>query len=363
MADQDIDRSEAATPFKLKKAQERGQTARSMDAVAATVFIAAMVYLAWQGVAAAVALLRLAHAAFLKLADHDVSDAALWGLVTHLATGAAAVVLPFMVMLMVAAVAASWLQSGVVLSLEPLKFDPQRLNPAAGLKRVFSLRTLFEGLRACLKLALLALAAWLALKALLPHFLAVASLAPAAFLRTVVADMAALGLKIALALALIAALDVAFTRREFGRKMRMSRRELKDEFKEREGDPRIRARLRELRREMLKRSRALHNTRTADVVVTNPTHYAVALRYAHGQMPAPQLVAKGAGQLAAAMREIAWRHRIPIVQNPPLARQLFRDMAIDEHVPSAFHADVARIIVWVFALREQRRAAAAGAAA
>jgi flagellar biosynthetic protein FlhB len=363
MADQDIDRSEAASPFKLKKAQERGQTARSVDAVAASVFIAAMVFLAWQGLASATELLRLAHGAVLQVAAHDLGDAALWGLVTHLAAGAAAVVLPFMGLLMLAAAGASWLQSGFVLSLEPLKFDLQRLNPVTGLQRVFSMRTLFEGMRACLKLAVLALAAWLALKSLLPHFLAVASLAPAAFLRIAVDDLAALGLKIALALALIAALDVAFTRREFGRKMRMSRRELKDEFKEREGDPRIRARLRALRSEMRKRSRALHDTRTADVVVTNPTHYAVALRYAHGEMPAPQLVAKGAGQLAAAMRQIAWRHRIPIVQNPPLARQLFRDMGIDEHVPAAFHAEVARIIVWVFALREQRRAAAAGATA
>jgi flagellar biosynthetic protein FlhB len=334
-----------------------------MDAVAAAVFIAAMVYLAWQGLAAATAMLRLANAALLQLPHYDFSDAALWQLLELLAGGAAAIVLPFMGVLVVAAVGATWLQSGLVLALEPLKFDPQRLSPVAGFRRVFSMRTLFEGLRACLKLAALALAAWLALKALLPHFLAVASLPPAAFLRTLVEDTAALGLKIALALALIAALDIGFTRREFGRKMRMSRRELKDEFKEHEGDPRIRGRLRELRREMLKRSRSLQETRTADVVVTNPTHYAVALRYEHGRMPAPQLVAKGSGELAAAMREIAWRHRIPIVQNPPLARQLFRDMAIDDHVPAALHADVARIIVWVFALREQKRAAAQGAPA
>jgi flagellar biosynthetic protein FlhB len=250
-----------------------------------------------------------------------------------------------------------------VLSFEPLKFDPERINPVAGLQRLLSLRTLFEGLRVCLKLVALTLAAWFALRALLPHLLVLASLSPAAFLRVLAEDLASLGLKIALALALIALLDIAFTRREFGRKMRMSRRELKDEFKEREGDPRIRARLRELRNEMRKRSRALNNTGTADVVVTNPTHYAVALRYVHGEMPAPRLVAKGSGQLAAAMREIAWRHRIPIVQNPPLARRLFRKMAIDDHVPPDFHAEVARIIVWIHALRERRQAFAAGGSA
>ncbi|MCG2594940.1 EscU/YscU/HrcU family type III secretion system export apparatus switch protein [Ramlibacter sp. XY19] len=358
MADQDVDRSEAATPFKLKKARERGQTGRSTDAVSAAVFTAAVIFLAWQGMASATALLAMARSALLQVQNHDLAQAALWVLLTQLASGAAAVVLPFMGLLMATAMAATWLQSGFVLSSEPLKFDPQRISPAAGLQRLLSARTLFEGLRACVKLVVLTLAAWLALKALMPQFLAVASLSPVAFLRLLADDLAALGWKIALALILIAVLDIAFTRREFGRKMRMSRRELKDEFKEREGDPRIRARLRELRNEMRKRSRALSNTRTADVVVTNPTHYAVALRYVHGEMPAPQLVAKGAGQLAAAMREIAWRHRVPIVQNPPLARRLFREMAIDEHVPSDFHAEVARIIVWVFALRERRGAAA-----
>jgi flagellar biosynthesis protein FlhB len=99
------------------------------------------------------------------------------------------------------------------------------------------------------------------------------------------------------------------------------------------------------------------NTRTADVVLTNPTHYAVALRYVHGEMDAPKVVAKGAGQLAAAMREIAARNRVVVVQNPPLARRLFREAAIDEYLPRSFHVEVARIIVWVFAMRQQRQAA------
>jgi flagellar biosynthetic protein FlhB len=363
MADQDIDRSEAATPFKLKKAHERGQTARSADGVAAVVFATAMVFAAWHGAASVLAIFDLARAALVQVASPDRSGSAAWHAIATLLRHCAAVVLPFMGLLLVGAAAGSWLQSGFVFALEPLHLDFQRINPATGLRRVFSRRTLFDGARACVKLAALSLAAAYALHALLPEFLRVASLPPAAFLRVLVDDAAGLGLKMALVLGLVAAVDMAFTRREYARKMRMSRRELKDEFKEREGDPRIRARLRELRREMLKRSLALRNTRSADVVLTNPTHYAVALRYVHGEMEAPRLVAKGAGQLAAAMRAIAYRHRVTVVQNPALTRRLFREMAIDETVPATFHAEVAKIIVWVFALREQRRAAAAGAAA
>lgn len=362
MAEQDIDRSEAATPYKLRKAHEQGQAARSTDAVGAVVFAAAMVTVAWQGWSSVTELLRLARMVLAQVLP-AAADGSLPPVASDIVLSAAAVVLPFMLVLMVAAVLGNLLQTGVILSVEPLKMDFDRVNPATGLKRLFSMRTLFDGFKACIKLVVLVTAAWLALESLLPQFYALAALSPAAFLRTLVADVADLGLKMALVLGLIAALDLAYTRREFGQKMRMSRRELKDEHKNREGDPRIRARLRELRTEMLKRSKALRNTRSADVVLTNPTHYAVALRYVHGEMDAPQLVAKGAGQLAASMREIAFRHRIAVVRSPALARRLFRELDIDQSVPASFHADVARVIVWVFAMRAQQRRGTAGAGA
>lgn len=136
--------------------------------------------------------------------------------------------------------------------------------------------------------------------------------------------------------------------------MRMSRRELTDEAKNRDGDPRIRARMRELRNEMRKRSQSLQQTKNADVLLTNPTHIAIALRYVHGEMESPQVVAKGAGHLAAAMRQMAARHHIPVVQSPSLARKLFKELDVEHYVPPRMFAEVARIIVWVFAMRERQ---------
>lgn len=355
MADQDLDRNEAATPFKLEKARQQGQVARSMDVVSATVFVTAMTFVAWQGMETVVGLFRVARIALADAAGAAGSPASAWALAMHLLEQGARLALPFMAAVMLAAIVGTVAQTGVVFSTEPLQVDIGRLNPVAGLKRVLSLRTLFDGARACAKLVVLLLVAWYALKSLLPQFYLVAMLPPNAFLRTLVGDVADLGLRMALVLALIAALDLLFTRREFAKKMRMSRRELKDEHKNREGDPRIRARLRELRREALQRTQALRNTRQADVLLTNPTHYAVALRYVHGEMDAPRVVAKGAGQLAARMRDIAYRHQIAIVRNPGLARRLFRELDIDQALPSRFHAEVARIIVWVFAMRDARR--------
>ena len=356
MADQELDRSEEATPFKLQKAREQAQTPRSPDAVAAAVFVAATTYLAWQGPESTRAMTRLFRAALSRAGHGDPAGADLWPLVAELAARGAGLLLPFFGVLVLAAALASVAQTGMVFSPHPLKFDFQRLNPAAGFKRIFSPRTLFDAVRACVKLAVLCTAGWMALRALLPQFHLLSAMPAARFMDAALSDLAALGWKMAVALVLVAAADMVFTRRDFARKMRMSRRELKDEFKNREGDPRIRARVRELRRELLQRSRSLRNTRRADVVLTNPTHYAVALEYRHGEMEAPRVVAKGAGQLAAAMREIAARHAIVVVQNPPLARRLFREAPLEAYLPAAFHAEVARIMVWVLAMRQQRRA-------
>jgi flagellar biosynthetic protein FlhB len=136
--------------------------------------------------------------------------------------------------------------------------------------------------------------------------------------------------------------------------MRMSHRDIKDEHKQREGDPRIRARLRQLRQEMLKKSQAVRKLPGSDVVVTNPTHLAVALSYKHGEMAAPRVVAKGAGDLAAKMREMALRHGIPVVENRALARELFFKVDFEQPVPEKLYPQVARILVWVFAMREAR---------
>jgi len=360
MAEQDLDRNEAATPYKLEKARERGQVSKSPEVVSAVVFTAAMVYLAWKGWDAWAEQFRFDRALLVAAVRIEPTPSALGGLAAETLRHHAALAAPYFLTLVVAALAANVLQTGPVFSFDPVKLDWNRINPARGLRQLFSMRTLVNGVRSVLKLALFSWVVWLALRSLAPDFQLLAQLPPAGVVRRLLADVASLGLKLALMLCLVAAADALYTRREFAKQMRMSRRELKDEHKHREGDPAIRARLRELRRELLKRVRALEKTREADVLVTNPTHFAVALRYRHGEMQAPQLVAKGAGALAFVMRRIAARHRIPVVENPSLARRLFRTLPIEAHVPPELYGQVARIIVWVFAMRDRAAAERAG---
>lgn len=353
MSEQDLDRNEAATPFKLQRAREKGQAAKSTDVVSATVFAVACAYVAWKGFDD-LARQFVFDRALLIHAAQVPSGPALMTALGHALKSSLFQLGPFFGALMLAAVCGNLMQTGPMFSFEPIKADFNRLNPVQGLKKIFSMRVLFDGARASIKLIVLVGVAALALKSLAHQFFALAALSPIGYARVLIDDMSGLALKMALVLGLIALLDLIYTRREFAKKMRMSRRELKDEVKQREGDPRIRARRRELRQEALKRSMSLRKTQGADVLITNPTHLAVALKYEHGRMMSPQLLAKGAGPLAAAMREVAARHRITVVCNPPLAREIFRTLPVDGHVPPQLYAQVARIIVWVLAMREQR---------
>ena len=133
-----------------------------------------------------------------------------------------------------------------------------------------------------------------------------------------------------------------------------------DEHKQREGDPRIRSRLSQLRLDFLKKSRALRSLPDADVLLTNPTHYAVALSYKHGDMPAPKMLAKGSGQMALKMRSAARRLNIPVVENPPLARAIYKRLDSDQYLPEDLYAQVAKLLIWVYAMRDARTQGSAG---
>lgn len=363
MAEQDLDRNEAATPYKLEKAREKGQVSKSADVVSAVVFIVAVVYLSSRGVETVLEQFKFDQMLLLKSWRMDPGGARHWPLIAGALKGTFFWLAPFLVTIMIAALLANLLQTGIVLSLDPVMADISRLNPVNGFKKVFSMRTLFDTARACVKLVLLVLTAYYALIALAPQFYNLSGLSPLGYVHTLLGDMASLGLKMAMILGLIALADLLFTKREFAKQMRMSKREIKDESKNRDGDPRVRARMRELRNEARKRSQSLQQTKNADVVLTNPTHVAVALRYVHGEMDSPQVIAKGAGHLAAVMRQVAARNNIPVVRSPSLARKLFKELEIEHYVPPHMFVEVARIIVWVFAMRDRNSGGTQGRAA
>jgi len=356
MAEQDLDRNEAATPFKLQRARERGAVPKSPDVNAfAILAVATLACFAWLPQAAR-QLASLMKQLLGQLGSDLGNSAVVDSLLASSAASALHLLAPLFFGVVCVAVLANFMQSGPVLSAEPLKPDFGRLNPAQGFKKLFSLRVVYDAIKSVLKLLLLGGVFAAALVALLPGMPALWQVGAKAQLPVLMTMVAGLMAKLLAVLLVLAGIDFVYSRREYAKRMRMSRREIKDEYKQREGDPRIRQRIRELRVQLLKRSQAMRQLPQADVLITNPTRVAVAIRYEHGVSPAPKVVAKGAGSLARKMRDVAYRHRVPIVQSPPLARALYREADDGAFVPEQWYPQVAKILVWVLAARRARMA-------
>jgi flagellar biosynthetic protein FlhB len=359
VAEQEQNRSEPATPFKLREAKKRGSVAKSMDLNSVFVIAALLVCLQLWAWPAAMKQLSLAGLLFQQSSAFGFSQTQVWAwLVTALAE-TLLLLAPFFGAVMLAGALSSLVQHGPVFSVHPIKPDFNRLNPATGFKRIFSKRALFDLVKNLVKLALFVWVIYLAISQLLPSLLALLNVQAKAYAARALDDVAGLVFKLLMAMLAIALMDLIYTRWEYGDKLRMSRRELKDEIKQREGNPKIKARIRELQNEMRRKSQAVKNIPKADVLVTNPTHLGVALMYRHGEMAAPAVVAKGVGDMVEKMKAVARRHRVTIVENRRLARALY---ALDLHdpVPEEHYAEVARILVWIQEARKGRSAAQAG---
>lgn len=358
MADQDQNRSEAATPFKLEEARKRGSVPKSMDVNSLAVLLAGCAALYFAGPRIVGDELRL-FSALLSNA-HQTSFAV--DDISALSVGAfrdsLSFLSPLFLCVAVLAVLSNFLQTGPVFSFYPLKPDLDKVNPIAGFKRLFSIRLLMEAVKTVLKFVILGLVLYFAVMAAMPTLMRAMNVAPASFGKLFMPQAGAVLAKLLVAMTLITILDAGFSRWEFARRMRMSKREIKDEVKRREGDPRVKARLRELQRETLKRAQNLGRIKDADVLITNPVHLAVAIKYDRDRIDAPMVLAKGAGAVAARMREMARRHRVPIVQNKPLARALFHRVEIEHAVPAEHYSVLAKILVWVYAMRDARQAGA-----
>jgi flagellar biosynthetic protein FlhB len=257
---------------------------------------------------------------------------------------------PFLVVLLVAAFAGPLLMGGWSFSLEAMAFKLEKLDPVKGLGRVFSAKGLGELVKALVKFFLLLTATWLIMLAFEREILTLSVLgAGAASERTVTLLLTSL-LLLSATMLLIVAFDVPFELWNFNRQLRMTRQEVRDEMKETDGRPEVKQRIRNLQREASQR-RMMQDVPKADVVITNPTHFSVALRYEDGRGSAPTVVAKGRDQIALKIREIATAHEVPIYEAPPLARALYGSTDIGQEIPANLYLAVARVLAYLFQLR------------
>lgn len=351
MAEQEQNRTEPATPFKLREAKKRGQVAKSLDVTSFFILMAALGVIAMRGDRLVEDQLKAYHDILDHAASLDFAVPHLFAWFKVVASYMVSVLSPLFITLMVVAVLVNLVQTGPIFTFFPLKPDMQRLNPVAGFKRLFSMKLLFESLKSVIKLVIFGSILYFVIVGLLPRLLGMMAVDPVQYPALLIQYTNQLVFKLALAILLIAFLDFAYTRWDYANKMKMSHRELKDEVKRREGDPHVRARIRELQREARQRSKALGRVPDADVLITNPNHLAVALLYKRGEMTAPHVIAKGAGELALKMKTVARKHAVPVVENKPLARKLFKKTDMDSAIPEALFPAVARLLAWVYAAR------------
>ncbi len=359
MAEGEEGRTEAATPRRLIKAREEGSVAlsRELPALAGLAGATAVLTVLSPGLAAALAVrlaALLAHAGTLRFTAEGPAT------LGFAAEAAFAAVAPFALAALAGGLGMAVLQTGLLFRPAAVAPDLGRINPVRWLRRIASADGLFEQCKALVKLMVIGGAVWHLIAGGLPSLAGTLLLSPAGLVERVRSDLLALLLPMLVALALIALADLLWVRLRHGRSLRMSREEVRQEMKESEGDPQIKARLRQIRTARMKR-RMLGAVKKATVVVTNPTHYAVALFYERGRNAAPRVVAKGVDAMAARIREIAEAHRVPVVTNPPLARALYQ-VEVDTEIAPEHYKAVAEIIAFVWRLGRVGRSLAVGAA-
>ena len=353
MAEDAASKTEEPTPKKLDDARRKGDVAKSMDipqlASLAGAFGALAIGGGWFLRDMAMALLPfIAHPESIELSGQGAVVVA-----EHAGMAAAPLVLTVLAAAGLAGVAGNVMQSGLILTGEKMKPDPKKISPLEGFKRIFGLDGLMQFLKSILKIAVTGWVAWLVLRPRAAELSALATMEPAAILPLSGDLMRALFYAVLAFLGLTAGLDWFWQRQRFIARMRMTREELKEEFKQSDGDPHVKAKQRQIRAERSRR-RMMQNVPNATVVIMNPTHYAVALRYEAGETAAPECVAKGLDDLALRIRALAEESGVPAIGDPPLASALSAAVDVDEQIPEAHFEAVAKIIGFVMSAAQRR---------
>ncbi|MCA1995770.1 MAG: flagellar biosynthesis protein FlhB [Armatimonadetes bacterium] len=346
MPDDAQERTEEATPRKRERARRKGTVVRSTDLVHALVMLALALLLP-SIVGAMGQAFALAVKSGVGALPRDASFASISGYWWSLALPCLAALAPLIAVAMAVGLLGNLAQVGFVVSAEALTPSLGKLNPLEGAKRLASRDALFEAAKATVKTAVFAYVAWTAIRANWDQILGL-SLTSAHAAVVAVGQLAhSIVLKVAVAWLVVAAVDYLYQRKKIDRMLRMSKEELKQEFRESEQAPELKSAMNQRRRKLSK-MRTRDAVKSSDVVVTNPTHYAVALKYDKDKMHAPMVVAKGKDLLALRIRDLAKELDVPIVPNPPLARQLYAACEVGDYIPRELFQAVAEVLAYVY---------------
>lgn len=350
----DRERTESPTARRRQEARKKGQVARSQDVNSAAILLASVGLLYFLGGQLAGQMMDLLRAGLVALPEGELNPERAYTLFVRWGWRFLTLTGPFFLGLMVAGVAVNVLQAGFVMSEEALAPKWERLNPLRGLGNLVGRRSLVEIIKSPLKLFLVGVVAYFTISQQAQDLLRVGGMPPVQAVSLVWGVAFTLLVRATMAVCVLGLLDYLYQRWEHERGLRMTKEEVKDEYRQTEGDPLIRTRIRSLQKQVAMR-RMMAAVPKADVVLTNPTHLAVALSYDEHAMRAPKVVAKGPRLIAERILALARSHGVPVVENKPLARSLYKMVAVGQEIPAALYRAVAEILAYVYALSGRRR--------
>jgi len=347
--DEGGEKTEEATAHKLSKAREKGQVPKSQELSSVAVLLMAggglviMAPYGWER------MVGMFHHFVWRMSEFDPSTADLWPWFQTAFREVLIMVLPIALLVAVAGVAANLFQIGGFI-FKPIEFKLDKLNFIKGMGRFFKIRSVFDAFKNLLKIGLIFYVSYLVLSGHNEEFAVMGEMEPVEIALLTLKITVELFFKVVLTLLLLAFLDFAYQKWQFMKDMRMSKQEIKDEYKQMEGDPKVKARIRQIQAETSKK-RMLGDVPKADVVVTNPTHFAIALVYNSALAQAPLVLAKGQDLLAQRIKDIAKEAKVPIVENKPLAQALYKSVEVGQVIPLEFYKAVAEVLSYVYRIK------------
>jgi len=344
-------KTEKATPKKRQDLRKKGQVMQSREVTAN--FILLIVFLSFRVLGNYLYReMKIVFNFFMsESAAYNLSDPnEIMRVLTFAAIEIAKMAAPFFIIAVVVGILGSYVQIGFLFTLEPIKPKFSNISPLKGLKRLFSARSLFELVKSIAKVIIIAWVAWSSIKAEFLNFTKLMALEMGPIVMYILDSAVGIGIKICLALMAISAVDYFFQWRRYEKDIRMTKQEVKEEYKQLEGNPEVRSKIKQKQREISMR-RMLKDVPKADVVITNPTHFAVAIKYEPQKKPAPYVIAKGADFMAQRIKEIARESKVEIVENKPLAQALYHTVDIGEVIPPELYKAVAEVLAFVYNLQ------------
>lgn len=345
------ERTEKPTPKRREDARKKGQIARRPELAAAIAFISALLTLRALGDSLITRAAHVFTSGILHVRENTpLTPLSLHQLFVEALSNVALLTLPVVAAGLVAGLAANFAQGGFMLTPSAFKPRAERFNPAENIKKIFSLNSAVDLLKSLLVIGGISLACYETIKQALIELPALVGLPAPAIFKATGSLAYQVGFRAGVIVFLAAAIDYAYGWYKHEKSLRMTKQEIKDEYRQQEGDPMVKGQRRRAARALLQKH--LSEVKTADVVITNPTHFAVALRYDREKEIAPVVVAKGADFIAQRIREIAREHEVTIVENPPLARALYKAVEIGRMIPPEFFRAVAELLAYVYRQRE-----------